>query len=313
MFCNSKKVLCLLFPILIIIISLLQMQDRIITKYIRNDNSNNFYVTVVSMYFSLDKSKHSQSEYDLWIQNFMKSVDTPLALFCDRNSLDKLQMYRGNKPVKFYVYESIWDLMRALEVDRNMSYVDNYWNKQLGLDPDKNLHNPNLYAIWNLKTHILKLIADGNPFRSECFIYTDAGAWRQRVFENWPDENFIYRLVRFQQNRILFGQISDNLKETERNSIIEGGFFSGNKVAVDTLYKNYYTIHDKRLKEGLFVGNDQILMNILAFKEFNETVVKLRTWDIKCKMSYDQWFFYQYFFAQKQDFKCLNNKFSLLS
>jgi hypothetical protein len=310
---KSIKNLCISSLIIITIVSLLQREDKIIAEYSQNNDSNNFYVTAVSMYFSLDKSKHSQSEYDTWIQNFMKSVETSLALFCDRKSLDKLRMYRGNKPVKFYVYENIWNIMRVLEVYRNMSYADNYKNKQLDLDREKNIHNPNLYAIWNLKTFILKLVADENPFKSEYFIYTDAGAWRQRVFENWPDENFIYRLIRFQQNRILFGQISDNLKETERNSIIEGGFFSGNKVAVDTLYKNYYTIHDKRLKEGLFVGNDQILMNILAFKEFNETVVKLRTWDIKCKMSYDQWFFYQYFFAQKQDFKCLNNKFSLLS
>jgi hypothetical protein len=111
----------------------------------------------------------------------------------------------------------------------------------------------------------------------------------------------------------LFGQISDNLQDLERNDIIEGTFFSGNKVAVDTLYNNYYTIHDRRLKEGLFVGKDQILMNILTFREFNETVVKLRTWGIKCEMSYNPWFFYQYFFAHSQDFNCTTNKISFLT
>jgi hypothetical protein len=314
MFYYSKKlILYLIVLINLTIILLLSKQVNKVTRNDQTDDSNNFFVTVVSMYFSLDKSKHSQSEYDTWIKNFMKSVDTSLVLFCDRKSLDKLRMYRENKPVKFYVYESIWDIMRALEVYRNMSYVDNYKNKQLDLDREKNIHNPNLYAIWNLKTFILKLVADENPFKSEYFIYTDAGAWRQGVFENWPDENFIYRLIRFQQNRILFGQISDNLNDLERNDIIEGTFFSGNKVAVDQFYKNYYAIHDRRLKEGLFVGKDQILMNLLAFCEFNETVVKLRTWDIKCNLNIHIWFFYQYFFAQKKDFKCLNNRFSLLS
>jgi hypothetical protein len=151
MFHYSKK-LALYLIILIkltFILSLIKKANKV-TRNDQNNNSNNFYVTVVSMYFILNKSKHSQSEYDTWIQNFMKSVDTSLALFCDRKSLDKLRMYRENKPVKFYVYESIWDIMRVLEVDRNMSYADNYLNKQLDLDREKNIHNPNLYAIWNL-------------------------------------------------------------------------------------------------------------------------------------------------------------------
>jgi hypothetical protein len=162
------------------------------------------YVTVVSMYFSLNKSKHSLSKYDIWLKNFMKSVDKPLVLFCDKNSLDKLQKYRENRPVKYFVYESIWDVLRKLEVDRNMSYVDNYLNKQLDLDKEKNIHTPHLYAIWNLKTFALKSIADKNPFKSEYFIYTDAGAWRQRVSESWPDVNFIYGLVLFQKNSLIF-------------------------------------------------------------------------------------------------------------
>lgn len=271
------------------------------------------YVTVVSMYFTLNKSKHSQNDYENWIKSFMVSVDSPKVIICDIKSQKLLQRYHGTSKVVYYVYENIWHIMRLLEKYRGMKYIDNYFTKQQRLDRESRIHNPDLYAIWNLKSFILKFVSDDNPFGSSYFIYTDVGAWRQGIIDNWPDEDFIKKLMEVQKDRVLFAQISDDLSDFEVNDIIQGGIIAGNKKSIDSLFKNYYSIHDERVRKDRFVGKDQILMNYLAFRYFNSTTIKLRTWKLTCSKSYDRWFFYQYFFAKQHNYFCRNNRFSILN
>lgn len=99
--------------------------------------------------------------------------------------------------------------MRNLELNRNKSYIIAYKEKQLILDPEKNIHSPELYAVWNLKHFLVTKVTNLNPYNSHIFIYTDSGAWRTRVFKNWPDQMFIRNLKRNLKNRILYGLIKE--------------------------------------------------------------------------------------------------------
>ena len=97
--------------------------------------------------------------------------------------------------------------MSELEKFRNKSYLKIYKEKQLKLDLEKNKHSPELYAVWNLKTYLMKKVTQENPFKSKFFIYTDSGAWRNRKFNNWPDELIVKNVSKKLKNRILYGQI----------------------------------------------------------------------------------------------------------
>ena len=50
-----------------------------------------------------------------------------------------------------------------------------YKHEQFYIDPEKHIHNSNLYAVWNLKAFITYKILKQNPFNSTFFIYTDKG------------------------------------------------------------------------------------------------------------------------------------------
>ena len=113
--------------------------------------------------------------------------------------------------------------------------------------------------------------------------------------------------------RILFGQITNRNQEKSIQfpavNWIGGGFFMGSKIALNNFENAFWRIHDKRFDEGLFIGKDQTIMNIIALN-LPQSIVKLNTWDIDCDL--DVWFFYQYFFASDQFYKCKLPKEKLL-
>ena len=99
--------------------------------------------------------------------------------------------------------------MSEFERVRKKDYVKVYREHQWELDGEKAIHSPELYAVWNLKTYLLTKIAQRNPFKSEFFIYTDSGAWRDKQFSNWPDENIVQTVANKLGDRILYGQVGN--------------------------------------------------------------------------------------------------------
>jgi hypothetical protein len=198
--------------------------------------------------------------------------------------------------------------MHELELARARSYINSYFTKQYCLDPEKHIHSPELYAVWNLKTYLVFISARLNPYNSEFFIYTDSGAWRGKVLANWPDQVFVRELAEKLDQRILYGQVGKS------NDIIQGTFFGGSLEAVVNVYDEYFRVHDEWLDKGLFVGKDQNLMNELAFSSRSRSLVaRLKAYDLNCNRNYDAWFFYQYYFANLSFYICENeNKLDIL-
>ncbi|RNA29052.1 hypothetical protein BpHYR1_031252 [Brachionus plicatilis] len=217
-------------------------------------------------------------------------------------------------PTHFVLFNDAWQLFHQIELWRNRSYTENYQQKQWNMDPEKSLHNPNLYAIWNSKHYAMKITVDTNPFNSSFFIYTDIGAWRKKHLTNWPDTKFVGKLGQKLRDKILYGQINKLVsKEINlKKDTIQGGFIAGSKSAVQYAANAYYGAHDDLYDKGLFIGKEQTIMNYVTYVKKFEFISKLRTWSIDCSTSYDNWFFYQYFFAHQNQYPCANDKFSLI-
>jgi hypothetical protein len=284
------------------------------TKQLLDNNKDPAYrTTVISVYFELTKSKHSVKEYNKWIKYMTDSVKSPLAIILSHDDYLRFKKLRKHAVTKFYVIEDIWLIMKELEFERNASYLRNFVQDQNDIDPENFRHNPNLYAIWDLKSYFCHKISQENPFGSSFFIYTDAGAWHNGVLPDWPDTDFVKNsLVQFLDDRVLFGQVNKYKYFDERNDIIEGTFFAGSAKALKEFYNNFFSIHDQRLKEGLFVGKDQTIMNLLAFKYYPHTVIRLATWELNCTFEYDPWRFFQYFFSANTSLHCTDDRLSLL-
>jgi len=201
--------------IILIIIAIIQYfnnnrESKIIcSEQIGSGKSHN-QTTVISQYFKINKSKHSDLKYQNWIKNFLISVKSPLVLFTDNSSISKeLLDLRKNLTTKLYIYSSHWEILKEIEQKRNKNYTLNYQQIQNTLDPEKSIHTPDLYVIWNIKSYITNKIAQENPFNSNIFIYTDSGAWRHEALLDWPNELFIKNVSNIIQEKILLGQISD--------------------------------------------------------------------------------------------------------
>jgi hypothetical protein len=292
-----------------------------------NITSLNFhqpYTTVVSLYFPLQKSKHSLGEYSNWTRNALLSIEAPLVLFTTLEIKQAFIKIRPNNTL-FFVYENHWALLKEIEEYRNMNYTDNYRHKQRLMDPEKHIHVNDLYVIWNSKAYIMEKIARINPYKSSFIIYSDLGAWRCCQIPNWPDKNFV-RIVNERLNgRLLFGQTAHVNNESEVNingNYIEGGFFAGTPQAIIEYAKLFYEVHDKRFTEGLFIGKDQTIMNYIAYKTNPKNYVRLRTLDMHVcnqnpndkKIYFDLWFFYQHYFSKQIIFNCsYDKKLSILT
>jgi hypothetical protein len=164
--------------------------------------------------------------------------------------------------------------MKQVEMERKNSYIRGYKTKQNEMDPEKEVgHTPELYALWNLKPYICHKISRENPFNSSFFVYTDSGAFRGEQMSNWPDTQFITsNLSGYLGDRILFGQIYGYNHLDETGLGIEATFFAGNSKVMFDFYEHHFEIHDSRIKQGLFVGKEQTIMNLVAFRFYNSSV-----------------------------------------
>jgi hypothetical protein len=281
-----------------------------------NFKQNSQHTTIISMFFRLNISKHSNRKYKKWMRNILLSVNSPMAIYTDYKSKDFIELHRSNRPTILYLYESIWQLMRELEIKRNKPeffYIKKYVYSQIDKDPEKSMHNPNLYAIWNLKAFIADRISRDNPFGSKFFIYSDMGAWRDGLIPKWPNKTFARLVSHNLGDKIMFSQINKFKTFSPYLNIIEGGFFAGNRQALRNFEQHFYNLHDERLNMNYFIGKDQIIMNIMAFQTHRRLIARLNCYEFICNKIYnDSWFFYQIYFAQNRFYKCNHDKLSLI-
>ena len=211
--------------------------------------------TVVTLFFKLHVSKHNHSKYMKWNRQFFSSATTvPMVIYTDLESIDALIKLSslGNNSKTFYVFQDVWSVMRLLEIERrNNDYIQNYKTVQNRLDPERDIHTPSLYAIWNLKSFLMKRTAqpEFNVYKSSFFIYTDMGAFRGGVQPNWPSREHLSQLSPRLGDRVLLGQITPSLDDdpymtSKHINYIEGGFCAGSAKAVEFFYQKFFDIHD---------------------------------------------------------------------
>lgn len=276
------------------------------------------FTTVVSQYFPLEVSKHSKTEYNKWLRTMLLSVSSsPLIFYTDSNTAKLVYRIRSNTSLfktTCIIYENIWSMLSKVERQRGVNYSFSYKRNQFDLDPEKSIHTPELYAIWNLKSFMMKETIKTNPYSSSFFIYTDAGAWRYGVQPGWPSTELVYELSKKLNNHILFGQTDETCQGYHKcSSLIQGTFFAGSAQAMLNFERDFWRLHDQLLEQNQFVGKDQNLMRSIAFKTDHghvSQVARLRNWKnlwirLLCDYDYDPWFFYQVYFSQgSSQFKC---------
>jgi len=139
-------------------------------------------MTVVTAFYPLKKSKHDIGKYRAWIQNFCK---IPCTMVIFTNETYALEMYQWRKDYldQTKIIVRPFDTF-AMSCPSMMAF----WEKQWSIDPEKNIHSPELYAVWGMKQEVVRIIVNMNPFQSKWFVWCDIGVQRYSALQNFYKE-----------------------------------------------------------------------------------------------------------------------------
>ena len=239
-------------------------------------------VTVTSVFvLTPTKVKHSLSEYEGWMADFLQSVTAPLVLYVANYPIARIRAMRGALPIFIHEVNSTWDLPYAAQMR------DAYTGPQWRMDPENAYHTPELYAIWNAKAGMLAATAKANPFGSQFFVYADVGLFRLGKMAPWPQEERVHSMFHKRPSAMVFGlvdklssmlwvvdQLPTNptyaaLQAVVKRDLVMGGFFAGNAAAVARFAEAFYFEVIAGAAAGVFVGKEQNIMNFIAAREYH--------------------------------------------
>ena len=192
------------------------------------------------------------------MKNFL-SLKECMVLFCSPESCHTMQSLRPSsyptlifpRPIKSFLMSQLLS--------------DEEWAQQEHLDKERAAgHNRLLYKLWNEKTHMMKIVADINPFSSSYFVWLDIGAVRhsrfnhQQMVQRYPAEPGVL-LLSFAQ--FTEADLEQGFKRDFSGvSRLGGGTIGCGLESLVAWHTAYYAMVERYRATGRFLGNDQNVM-----------------------------------------------------
>ncbi|CAF1313626.1 unnamed protein product [Rotaria magnacalcarata] len=234
-----------------------------------------YTTTIVTAFYSFKKAKHTQDSYNQWLANFLVYIDNPMVIFTCEKEVSFLHRLRNNLTNKTSSTVFILNFSSPLEMPP-IKKLEIVFIRQFHKDPENALHSVDLYSIWCAKSYMLNLTSSLNPFRSNYFLWIDAGSFRNTKyrFRHWPDARRI-KTIFHNNDRLLLGLISPlkerscgfhtDQKHTVPNyDLIEGGILGGSSSVIQWWTEIFYEAIDEFIHMDEFIGKDQYIMNFIA-------------------------------------------------
>jgi hypothetical protein len=247
--------------------------------------------TVVSAYYPIP-SKFPPELYWKWIREFWPETTCPLVFFTDPIYASLVKSYFAFRPKTRIV------ALPFHELNAFRSVGSQIWKEQHALDPEKEIHSPELYSIWyEKKEFVLRAIAE-NPFQSDRFIWCDAGICR---YPEWMPEVRTFGLYRekIPAGRMLLLIVKPFRKEDcviKRDGIpgdftqevrLGGGILASDVAGWNRWSKAYDAMLERYIRAGRFAGKDQ---NLMASMILDETDICLVVSPPECMTGIERWF-----------------------
>jgi len=227
----------------------------------------------VTTYYPLQKSKHNLKTYNSWLSLFFECVTCPVIFFCSpKTYLEINSMAKSNITFVQREFDS-FDMMKEPQMNK--------WREWHNIDPEKNIHSPELYAIWAAKQEFIREAI--NLVDSSVYIWCDAGCFRTK--RNGSFEN---TLKFISPGKITCLDVS-NLCVCEK--LIGGGVLAGDKSAWLNFSKNFLSEIEKDIN-----GKDQVIY----YRILNNSNAII----INSNNKYgDPWFYLTSLFSEESKFK----------
>ena len=141
-------------------------------------------ILLVSAFFPLAKSKHTEKQYAAWMTLYLSKIKTHIYFFAPPEIEGMIRRLRGNLPMTLNTsFATPFDIppLQGLEA----RYAE--MNK---VDPENAYHSSELYAVWSSKTYFLReamMNMQAVGMDVEYVFWNDAGSFRdEQDFAHWP-------------------------------------------------------------------------------------------------------------------------------
>ena len=166
-----------------------------------------------------------------------------------------------------------------------------YWNRDYERDIEKEYHNQNLYIIWNEKTNFMKKAMDLNHFNTDFYCWTDIGMIRDKrtleYIKTFPSSNMLSIIDKTKVYLLNVKIFFKNLTH-----YIGGGFIMCHRDTIDIWFNNYYSMLNYFMKQDLFAGKDQNIMNVI-YDNFPEIIKLIEP----LEPPFNHWFYMLFYFT----------------
>ena len=216
--------------------------------------------TLITGYYNI-KSKHSHEQYVEWMSNMLTLQDC-MVIFTDP---DMEETIRSLRPAAYPTIIIPYTMDTFLV---NTIVTSKAWDTHENMDPEHGIgHNRDLYAVWNEKTNMMKMVADTNHFSSSYFVWLDIGAVRQtgynhqKMIKRIPQDKGVLLLnvePFTEEDKVL--KDGQSMVEFTHKVRIGGGTICTDKENLYKWHSAFYRTFRRYVDTGRFVGKDQNVM-----------------------------------------------------
>lgn len=217
--------------------------------------------TVVTAYYPVKTGKHSNGDYKKWYTQFFNCVTCPIVCFCPIEMESEFKLLaKPNVTLVIRDFNS-FEMMSPARMDA--------WKEWHKVDPEKNIHSPELYAIWAAKQEFVREAIKITDY--SIYTWCDIGCFRTIRPGSFE---YVYKYIKPGKITCLF-----------IIGTIGGGVLSGDKEAWGIFSNNYISELNRNIN-----GKDQILYRRIL----NDTNAVILNGGTKYG---DPWFFLTYIFS----------------
>jgi hypothetical protein len=238
--------------------------------------------TIVTSLYDIGRQNMDGRPYPLYLEWFKKtlSLKSPMVIFIDETDLNFVKEYREEKNTKIIV-QKLQDVQMYKYKEIMDEIINSKKYKNIIKDPNRIECNHSLYNIIQYsKFDWMETAAELNPFKSEYFLWCDAGLSRffydMDLNKEYPSKQINDKLIE-QKHKILLQIFMNSYPDLfnaeilnedylkDNRSYVMGGMFGGGIWAIKNINKKIKEIF-KKMIENNFVNNEQIILGFLLKK-----------------------------------------------
>lgn len=221
-------------------------------------------VTLVTAFFPMiGSTRHSSEEYIDYMTKLFSNTDA-MIIFTSHQYESTMR----NLLLKRHQAQTLVVPMNLNETRSFQMFSQEFWYHKIyqpsrkirSLGSNKGIVDHLPYVVWNSKVEFVKLASDENPFRSDFFVWIDAGLIR---WEQYTNSTIVQRIPpELPRDKLLIMDVTPILSH-KKYTQMSAGMFGGYKYAIDRYYDKYYQVMEEagNSKDAPLLSTEQFLLH----------------------------------------------------